>query len=97
MIFVAKEWIGPKEGTRAVIVQLNGDRKQLTVKANGKLVRTLDLSRLKIAESVVELALTVDNEQRMIRIRVPKEYDLVGICVLSALRHAFGPDNLTDS
>jgi len=79
----AVEWIGEKEGKRNVKVKFSSsDRKIYVQNENGKNLRTIDLSFLTVPDRrghnyVVRVALSADDQFRMINIRVPKEYDLV--------------------
>jgi len=72
----AVEWLGHKQGSRAVLVTLDETKQRIVVKEDRRIVRTIDLSRLDKAAPVT-IMLSADVEMKLMLIRIPKEYDLV--------------------
>jgi len=86
-IFTAVEWIGKNEGCRNIQLKLS-DRKILVQNELDEILRTIDLNFLTVPGRKgqlhsVRVFLATDERQRMINIRIPREYDLV--CCTSAL------------
>ena len=79
----AVEWVGKKEGNRNVRVMFESSRRHIIVQGeDGNNLRAIDLTFLTLPDRggrnyVVRVFLSPDAQMRMIRIRVPKEYDLV--------------------
>ena len=77
----ASEWVGRKEGERDVLLNLDMKKHFIVIQTDkGKPLRTIDLNVLmKTAETeMVTTAVSMDKGGRLVRFRIPKEYDLVG-------------------
>lgn len=73
----AVEWVGPKDGRRPIKVKLHERRKVIEIVSAGsdeKKLRMIDLNTTK--KLFFHLAI---KDMRFMVIKVPKEYDLVGI------------------
>ena len=75
------EWIGKTEGCRNIELKLS-DRKILVQNELDEILRTIDLSFLTLPgrkgqPHCVRVFLATDERQRMMNIRIPREYDLV--------------------
>jgi hypothetical protein len=70
------EWIGHKQGTRAVALMMDVRKKRITLHENRLLVRVIDLSNVG-SDQAVHTILSADVNMKMILLRVPKDYDLV--------------------
>jgi len=78
------EWIGDKQGTRAVALKMDVAKRRITLHDNRLLVRMIDFSSVGSAETV-HMILSADVNMKMILLRVPKDYDLVcHLCFNSA-------------
>jgi len=58
-------------------------KQRIVIKEEGKVVRTIDLSKLEKNEPVT-MMLSVDVNMKLMLIRIPKEYDMV-----RSLSHCF--------
>ena len=73
------EWLGHKQGSRAVVMTLDVQRQRIGITEDRRVVRTIDLSKSERKHSVAFI-LSADVEMKLMLIRIPKEYDLV--CLL---------------
>lgn len=70
------EWIGPKEGTRDVLIQFMSDRKQLSISLlNKQCLRSIDLKHVQN----VEVQVSTGGHLHYILVRIKREYDIVSI------------------
>lgn len=77
----ADEWVGQKNGYRTVFIKLNAAKKAFTIfSKNRQVLRTIDLTLLCSEEGLGSVNITLSNNKkdRMLMLRIPKEYDLVG-------------------
>jgi hypothetical protein len=82
-LFTAIEWVGSKEGTRAIALVLT-DAGVLEVRSHkGELLRQVDLS------SKDKIDLILPNDGKYLIIRNPKEYDCVFAFDGKYLRNAY--------
>ncbi len=74
---LAQEWIGKREGLRAVQIQFKKSNKSINIKlesgSSGRAVRCIDLREI----STIELLASTNRAQDYLLIKVAKEYDLV--------------------
>ncbi|XP_075064232.1 dual oxidase 1-like [Mixophyes fleayi] len=69
--FPASEWCGVEEPFQPIVIQLK--EHQIINIVNGKKIRTIEFKRLQN----VQATLSNNNGSRAVRIKIPKEYDLV--------------------
>ena len=72
------EWVGPQIDDRHVKVVFDKDRKEIHVNdLRRKPMRMLDFRRREGSSTKVHLRLAMDNERKMLSVRLSGEIDLV--------------------
>lgn len=73
------EWMGHKQGSRAVSVTLDEPKKRIVLTEDGKTVRVIDLSRLDASQHTVRVTWSAERTTKIAMLSIPHVYDLVGL------------------